>query len=209
MTQDETRRTDADNGDTAPDQPTPLGDANRADDAPTVVDGYSAEAAAAPEVVPEDDLDLLDPSTRRLEVSRPDAEEYPAESPPVSADVIETDEVGDADRVAEEPEENAQVEQPLAEPRLPHDVVAHRIAVELKRVELEVRGLLEGRDPKRKRKLSGSRRWRELEDEIIAWHYSDRFDKASLNRLAELAAKRHYLFRQLCFVTGTRPRWNT
>ncbi|MHC4698085.1 MAG: hypothetical protein ACYTFA_15235 [Planctomycetota bacterium] len=178
------------------------------DESPAIEDGYTPETLSE-EPVAEDDLDLLDPSTRSLDAAGADSEEDTAEVAPPSAAVIETDEAGDADRISEEPDTDAKPTQPIVDGRLDHDAVAHRIAVQLKRVEAEVREVLEGRDSKRKRKLSGTRRWRELEEDIIAWRYSGRFDEASLTRLRDLVARRHYLFRSLRYVTGTRRRWNT
>ena len=69
--------------------------------------------------------------------------------------------------------------------------------------------MLEGRDSRRKRKLGGTRRWMELEEDIIQWYYAGRFDEPTLQRLRELVSKRHYLFRRLRFIAGTRPTWNT
>jgi len=93
--------------------------------------------------------------------------------------------------------------------RLGHEVVAHRIAVELKRVEAEVRELLEESDSKRKRKLSGSRRWRELEEDLLAWRFAGRVEPKVLAKLRQLVARRNYLFDRLRFATGTRTRWNS
>lgn len=86
---------------------------------------------------------------------------------------------------------------------------AHDIAGELTRVESEVRGILEAVDDKHKRKLGGTSRWHELEDDIIAWRYSGRIAEADLARLRQLVARRHHLFRQLSFLAGTRPTWNS
>ncbi len=85
----------------------------------------------------------------------------------------------------------------------------HDVIVELKSVEAEVRRLVEERDPKRKRKLSGTHRWHELEEDIIGWRFSGRFDETTLRRVQELIARRHYLFRHLHFLAGTRPVWNS
>ena len=85
----------------------------------------------------------------------------------------------------------------------------HKIVVELNRVESEVRRLLDGRDTKRKRKLSGTRRWLELEEDIIGWRHSGKMDDSMIQQVQQLVARRHYLFRRLSFVAGTRPTWNT
>jgi hypothetical protein len=86
---------------------------------------------------------------------------------------------------------------------------SHSIMVELKRIEDEVRRILEIKDPKRKRKLTGTRRWLELEEDLVAWRFSERMDEASIARLRQLVARRHSLFGRLRFLAGTRPTWNT
>ena len=83
------------------------------------------------------------------------------------------------------------------------------MALELKRIESEVRELLGERDSRRKRKLSGSRRWRELEEDILGWRFTGRFNEAALARLHRLIVRRDYLFRRLRYLAGTRPTWNT
>ena len=90
-----------------------------------------------------------------------------------------------------------------------NELSAHRVAVELRRIESEVRAILEERDPKRKRKLSGTHRWHELEDDILSWRFSGRIDEDSLRRLQKLIGRRHYLFHRLRFLSSTRPTWNT
>lgn len=86
---------------------------------------------------------------------------------------------------------------------------AHKVVVELKRIETEVRALLEDRDTVRKRKLAGTRRWVELEDDLIQWRFSGRIDEPTLRRLQELVSYRHYLFHKLSFLAVTRPVWNS
>lgn len=90
-----------------------------------------------------------------------------------------------------------------------NELSAHRVAVELRRIESDVRTLIEERDPKRKRKLSGTHRWHELEDDIISWRFGGRLDEDTLRRLQELISRRHYLFHRLRFLASTRPTWNT
>jgi hypothetical protein len=90
-----------------------------------------------------------------------------------------------------------------------NELSAHRVAVELRRIESDVRAVIEERDPKRKRKLSGTHRWHELEDDILAWRFSGRFEEDTLRRVQELIGRRHYLFRRLRFLASTRPAWNT
>jgi hypothetical protein len=85
----------------------------------------------------------------------------------------------------------------------------HDLLVEMKGIEENVRTLLAERDPQRKRKLSGTHRWHELEEDIISWRFTGRFDEASLRRLQELIGRHHYLFRHLRFLAATRPVWNS
>lgn len=89
------------------------------------------------------------------------------------------------------------------------ELSAHAVGIELKRIEDEVRAILEERDPRRKRKLNGTSRWQELEDDLISWRFSGRFSEDALRRLSELIARRHHLFRHLRFLASTRPTWNS
>ena len=90
-----------------------------------------------------------------------------------------------------------------------NELSAHRVAVEIRRIESEVRAMIDERDPKRKRKLSGTHRWHELEDDLLSWRFSGRFEEETLRRLRELIGRRHYLFHRLRFLASTRPTWNT
>lgn len=81
----------------------------------------------------------------------------------------------------------------------------HRLIVELKRIEGEVRSLLEGTDPKRKRKLSGTRRWLELHEDILSLRHSGRASEEDLARLSELVAQRHFVFTRLRYLSETHP----
>ena len=85
----------------------------------------------------------------------------------------------------------------------------HRVAIELARIESDVRKILDERDPKRKRKFTGTRRWQELEEDIISLKFAGRMDENILRELNKLVMQRHFLFRQLCFIASTRPTWNT
>lgn len=89
------------------------------------------------------------------------------------------------------------------------ELSAQRIAVELKRIETEVRKLLEDRDPKRKRRLGGSRRWSELEEDLIAVRFTGRIEEPTIATLRQLIDRRHYLFGRLRFLAMTRPTWNS
>lgn len=86
---------------------------------------------------------------------------------------------------------------------------AHAIAVELKHIEGEVRRILDPVDDKRKRKLNGTRRWQELEDDIQSWRFGDRMRESDLLRLRQLIDRRHSLYGRLSFLSGTRPTWNS
>lgn len=89
------------------------------------------------------------------------------------------------------------------------ELSAHAVGIELKRIEDEVRAILEDRDPRRKRKLNGTSRWQELEEDLISWRFSGRFSEDALRRLGELISRRHHLFRHLRFLASTRPTWNS
>lgn len=86
---------------------------------------------------------------------------------------------------------------------------AHAIAVQLKHIEGEVRRILDPVDDKRKRKLNGTRRWQELEDDIQHWRFGDRVPEPDLLQLRQLINRRHSLFQRLNFLSGTRPTWNS
>ncbi|UCE58376.1 MAG: hypothetical protein JSU63_13150 [Phycisphaerales bacterium] len=180
------------------------------DDSPSIEDAYEPEASDAEEVV-EDEPELLDPAIRSLETGDAVTEDGTdsADQSGTTVALAESDDAGDADRIPDEVEPVHQAAEARKPTSLDEEMSAHRIAVELKRVEAEVRDLLEGRDSKRKRKLSGTRRWRELQEDIIAWRYTGRLDEPSLVRLLELIARRDYLFRRLSYIAGTRPEWNT
>ncbi len=89
------------------------------------------------------------------------------------------------------------------------EVSPARIGSELRRIEAEVRQILDAHDLKRKRKMAGTRRWHELEEDIIAWRFSPRIDDALLVRLRDLVARRHHVFQRLRFIASTRPTWNS
>lgn len=193
------------------------------DESPFVDDSSHADdTASAPQTpdpdrgqeqwhpVEEDDPSLLDQSSRALESAAVDsgpgtqAGTPPQEEPSGAADDGGSDmALGTTDAAVTttgHPEQTGDWE---------HELSAHRVAVELRRVESDLRAILEERDPKRKRKLSGTARWHELEDDILSWRFSGRFEETSLQRLQELIRRRHYLFNRLRFLASTRPTWNT
>jgi hypothetical protein len=107
-----------------------------------------------------------------------------------------------ADVVPEEPHQEAEAD-------WDNEMSVKRISIELGRIEKQVRALLGDQDPKRKRKLAGTRRWLELEDDIRDLLHSGRLDNHVIRELHMLVIQRHRLFRRLHFLTGTRPTWNT
>ncbi len=94
------------------------------------------------------------------------------------------------------------------EPWEPNDQ-ARQVAVELRRVEMEIRELLENCDNKRKRKYEGTRRWLELMEDLVAMRYTGPADEATIAKVSALVARRMYLFNMLNFIVATRHRWNT
>jgi len=181
------------------------------DEALPLENGYQADDPAGAATVEEDDPSLLDRSLRALEGTVAevggDSELQDLSKPSLSAADAEV--VGDvaagliesaAATTAVHPEQTGDWE---------HELSAHRIAVELRRIESDVQAILEERDPKRKRKFTGTHRWHELEDDIISWRFSGRFDENMLRRVQELIGRRHYLFHRLRFLASTRPTWNS
>ena len=90
-----------------------------------------------------------------------------------------------------------------------NELSVKRIAVELRRIEKKVREILENKDSARKRKLAGTARWHELEDDLLSWYGTGRFSEADLNELHLLVSRRHFLFKRLMFLSNTRPVWNS
>jgi len=186
------------------------------DEIPPIDDAYQAHDAAftAQEQwhpVEEDDPSLLDRGSRALEGASaavggdPEARDFARLVPSVAdAEVANDMATGPAETAAAmivvHPEQTGDWENELS---------AHRVAVELRRIESDIRAIIEERDPKRKRKLSGTHRWHELQDDILSWRFSGRFDEETLRRLQVLIGRRHYLFHRLRFLASTRPTWNT
>lgn len=189
----------------------PASDGTLDGEVPAIEDAYEPDASSDP-VADEDDPALL---THALEPplavngAADTADVASADMRQASRPVGDEDVAGDADTIDDEPEPMKASTEPAFEVWFDRDTSSRRIAMELKRVELEVRELLEGRDNKRKRKLAGSRRWLELEEDIIAWRHTDRFEEAILDRLQRLIVRRHFLFNRLRFLAGTRRTWNT
>jgi len=115
----------------------------------------------------------------------------------------------DAERIVEEPAHAESVSSRFRKGEWQQEFSAHKIAAELGRIETEVRQLLEEHDARRKRKFGGTRRWHELEDDILGLRFTGRADEKTLRLILQHVAQRHFLFAQLRFVASTRPTWNT
>lgn len=89
------------------------------------------------------------------------------------------------------------------------DWTPQRIDAELRALETEIRELLGERDPRRKRKLTGTRRWHELQEDLVGLHYAGQYDPPTVARIQQLVMRRHALYRRLRFLALTRPTWNT
>lgn len=161
----------------------------------------------------EDDPQLLDSAARSIESDLDGVDQ----SEDVDIEAVEKrtretankDDTSDTDAVIDEEPPDAVTDQPSIKVALDRQQTARPLIVELKRIESDVRELLQDRDNKRKRKLGGTRRWLELEEDLVAWRFGNRFDEATLARLRELVRRRHHLFNHLQFIAGTRPTWNS
>jgi len=127
---------------------------------------------------------------------------------PPSRPARQQDDLSDAGAISDESESGSSCEEVWLYD-WDNELSVGKIAVGLRSIEGEIRSLLQDRDPKRKRRLAGTRRWLELEEDLRNLHYTGRVDEPALQRLQLLVAKRHHLFRRLRFLTGTRPTWNT
>lgn len=150
----------------------------------------------------------------------PDEVEHDATLPPPSDD---TDTIRVDDTLVAEiavstgdvaPEEAGPPAEPVIIPRVRReawdgDWTAQRIGAELRAIEGEIRELLGERDPRRKRKLTGTRRWHELQDDLVNLHYSGQYDEKTVAHIQRLVVRRHALFRRLRFLALTRPTWNS
>ena len=158
------------------------------------------------EFIDEDDPNLPDRSARALEPDSHGVEDLPSEEQsPVAAPTAQGVHDGDSDWDGGEEETAAEPGGGQQQRDWSNESSPHVLIVELKRIESEIREALELRDTKRKRKLAGTRRWLELQEDIMSWRFSGRFDEPTLRRLEQLITKRHYLFTRLRFLEGTRP----
>jgi hypothetical protein len=119
------------------------------------------------------------------------------------------DGTSDTGRITDEPAPAGSLSSRFRKGDWEHEFSAHRIAAELSRIEIEVRRLIEDCDPKRKRRFTGTRRWHELEEDLLSLRFTGRMDEDMLRRVFDHIARRHFLFGQLRFVASTRPTWNT
>jgi len=121
----------------------------------------------------------------------------------------ETGPAGDTDSIDDSGVEARSSDETGAKPDWEHETSVKHIAVELKHIEKEVRKILDSLDTRRKRRLTGTRRWLDLEEDMINWQFGGKFDAKTLARLRELITQRNHLFTRLKFLAGTRPTWNT
>lgn len=173
----------------------------------------------APDVV-ENDTEVLSSVTNSTPTdssvptagSSPTEENSEQQNPPQHVDTSASasdNDMNDADSI---PDENDTPATTPPDPSLrnwSNEKSTRAIAIELKHIETEVRERLEDRDTKRKRKLAGSRRWQELEEDLISWKFSGRVNEDTIQQLQRLVARRNYLFTRLRFLASTRPTWNS
>ncbi len=115
---------------------------------------------------------------------------------------------GPTDDASESPVEPS-LPQPPTRDHWDNRATSRDLAIELKRIESRIRELLEGVDPRRKRRLEGTRRWHELQEDVMAMRFTRAIDERGVGEILALCAKRHRLFQRLNFLVATRPTWNT
>ena len=131
------------------------------------------------------------------------------DDPKGRVDAARGDDSSDADTVTAETQPSDGEASEAKIPNWDREVSARAVIVELKRVEAEVREILDTYDTKQKRKLGGTRRWHELEEDVITWRFNGRPGEEVCRRVQRLVSRRHYLFRRLSFLSATRPTWNS
>ena len=188
------------------------GSPNETEQTPQIEDANEPENIA--DSVPDEDApELLSGLSRVLEDQLDDTENADAAaieaSKAAAAMAAQRDDTSDTEAISDGTDGGSEVQSPEKDTDWESELSAHQVVVVLKRIETEVWSLLEGVDGRRKRKLSGSRRWRELEEDLISWQYTSRIDQTVLKRLMQLVARRDYLFRRLIFLSGTRQVWNS
>lgn len=185
--------------------------ANRPPDERPVIEDAAASEPGSDANIGEDAPEFLSEHASFAEADAKSADDSASDEAALSAalDSYESDEFGDTDSIKEEPATEKEMSAAIERLDLAQETSAHRLAVELKRVERSVRAILDLNDARRKRKLTGTRRWNELEEDLVAWQFSGRFDQPTLGELRRLVTRRHYLLKRLRFLAGTRPTWNS
>lgn len=186
------------------------------DDQPFGSDIPELEDASEPEtrkeVVADDEKELeLDTAARSLNGDGSDAGEEVIEQALVDQEgsLSEDDGLSDVAHISDAPITTANARRPKRVGDWESEPSAHNVVVELKRIENKVRELLEGVDNRRKRRLGGTQRWHELQEDILAWRFGGRVPEVTLRRLDELVVRRHCLYRHLEFLASTRPVMNS
>ncbi len=184
-------------------QPTPPESSEKL---PAIEDAYAPSGPTGEDGIGEDEAQLLDSAAR----SFPHKDTEGADDDPKRrVDAARGDDTSDTDTVSAETKPSRGQATESRVPNWDREVSARAIIVELKRVETEIRQVLDTCDTKQKRKLGGTRRWHELEEDVIAWRFNGRPGDEVCRRVQQLVARRHYLFRRLCFLSATRPTWNS
>lgn len=196
------------------DETEPLSPTPPSESAPDSVEDVNTPEPPDPSGALENDPSLREPATRAPidGPEQPDGENQPAPeaAQPDPASAFEDAAVDDTDTIADEPESTSTAPAPVEAPAdLGRETSAHRVGIELKRIETEIRTILEERDTRRKRRLTGTRYWQELEEDIRSWRHTMRFDPPTLDRLDRLITRRHHLFGHLRYIVSTRPVWNS
>ena len=100
------------------------------------------------------------------------AEKIDASPPPVAEKIRDDELPQDLPEISDEPVMPPAATRLHRKGDLEAELSAQAVGADLKRIEAEVRSILENRDPRRKRKLGGSFRWLELEDDVRSWRFS-------------------------------------
>lgn len=187
-----------------------------ADESTETVTDEATETVVDEATQPVADESTEDLANRALTVNGESSAEPEAEAPastpppPKRTNAAVSDDTSDVASIPDEPTDDPDsATSQLRVGDWQAEMSAHRIAVELKRLETRIRELLADRDSRRKRKLAGTYRWHELEEDIIGWRAERRIDSATLDELHQLVCHRHFLFNQLRFAASTRPTWNS
>ena len=156
----------------------------------------------------EDDPQMETPSTSPVNI---DAESQTDDKTILNesslSDTTDRDDLGDTASIPDEVDTTPIPDRSLRD--WSNETSTGSIAGELKRIETEVRELLNGRDTRRKRKLAGTRRWLELEEDLLSWRFGSSVDEETIQQLRRLISRRHFLFTRLRFLASTRPTWNS